>query len=57
VTPFFGHHAFLPPDGISGRAGRITGVPAVFVRGRLDIAAPLARPGVWRNSSRLPPCM
>jgi proline iminopeptidase len=52
VTHFFGHHAFLPPDGISGRAGRITGVPAVFVRGRLDIASPL---GVaWRLAQQLP---
>jgi len=52
VTLFFGHHAFLPPDGISGRADRIAGVPAVFVRGRLDIASPL---GVaWRLAQQLP---
>jgi proline iminopeptidase len=52
VTHFFGQHAFLPPDGISGRAGRIAGVPAVLVRGRLDIASPL---GVtWRLARQLP---
>jgi proline iminopeptidase len=52
VTHFFGQHAFLPPDGISGRAGRITGIPAVLVRGRLDIASPL---GVtWRLAQQLP---
>ncbi|HEV8278054.1 MAG TPA: prolyl aminopeptidase, partial [Streptosporangiaceae bacterium] len=52
VTHFFGHHAFLPPDGISGRADRITGVPAVLVRGRLDIASPLGV--VWRLAQQLP---
>ena len=52
VTHFFGHHGFLPPDGISGRIERITGIPAVFVRGRLDIASPL---GVaWRLAQQLP---
>jgi proline iminopeptidase len=52
VTHFFGQHAFLPPDGISGRLDRITDTPAVFVRGRLDIASPL---GVaWRLAERLP---
>ena len=52
VTHFFGHHAFLPPDAISGRIHRITGIPAVFVRGRLDIASPL---GVaWRLVQQLP---
>ena len=52
VTPFFGHHAFLPPDGISGRIDRITSIPAVFVRGRLDIASPLAV--TWRLAQQLP---
>jgi proline iminopeptidase len=52
VTHFFGHHGFLPPDGISGRIERITDVPAVFVRGRLDIASPL---GVaWWLAQQLP---
>lgn len=52
VTHFFGQHAFLPPDGISGRLDRIVDVPAVFVRGRLDIASPL---GVaWRLAQQLP---
>jgi proline iminopeptidase len=52
VTHFFGHHAFLPADGISGRIDHITGVPAVLVRGRLDIASPL---GVaWRLAQQLP---
>ena len=52
VTHFFGQHAFLPPDGISGRTDRITNVPAVFVRGRLDIASPLGV--VWRLAQQLP---
>jgi proline iminopeptidase len=47
-----GQHAFLPPDGISGRTGRIVDIPAVFVRRRLDIASPL---GVaWRLAQQLP---
>lgn len=41
VTHFFGHHAFLPSDGISGHLDAIRDIPAVLVRGRLDIAAPL----------------
>jgi len=52
VTRFFGHHAFLPPDGISGRAGRMADIPAVFVRGRLDIASPLG--AAWRLAQQLP---
>lgn len=52
VTRFFGHHAFLPPDGISGRTDRMAGLPAVFVRGRLDIASPLGV--VWRLTQQLP---
>ncbi len=52
VTHFFGNHAFLPPEGISGRLANIGDVPAVFVRGRLDIASPL---GVsWRLAQQLP---
>ena len=41
VTHYFGHHAFLPDDAITGRLDRIADVPAVLVRGRLDIASPL----------------
>lgn len=41
VTHYFGHAAFLPDDGILARLSRIAHVPAVLVRGRLDIAAPL----------------
>lgn len=52
VTHFFGHHGFLPPDGISGRLDRIADTPAVLVRGRLDIASPLGV--VWRLAQRLP---
>jgi proline iminopeptidase len=52
VTHFFGRHGFLPSDGISGRLHRIADVPAVLVRGRLDIASPL---GVsWRLAQRMP---
>jgi proline iminopeptidase len=52
VTHFFGHHGFLPPDGISGRTGRIAGIPAVLVRGRLDISSPLGV--IWRLAQQLP---
>ena len=52
VTHFFGQHGFLPPDGISGRLDRIIDTPAVFVRGRLDVASPLGV--VWRIAQQLP---
>jgi proline iminopeptidase len=52
VTHFFGHHGFLPPDGICGRTGRIAGIPAVLVRGRLDISSPLGV--IWRLAQQLP---
>jgi proline iminopeptidase len=52
VTHFFGQHAFLPADGISGRLHRIVDIPAVFVRGRLDIASPLGV--IWRLAQQLP---
>jgi proline iminopeptidase len=42
----------LPPDGISGRLHRLTGIPAVFVRGRLDLASPLGV--IWRLARQLP---
>jgi proline iminopeptidase len=41
VTHYFAHHAFLADDAIIGRLHRIAHVPAVLVRGRLDIASPL----------------
>jgi proline iminopeptidase len=51
VTHFFGHHGFLPPEGISGRLDQIADTPTVLVRGRLDIASQL---GVaWRLAQRL----
>ena len=52
VTHFFGQHGFLPADGISTRLDQIVDIPAVFVRGRLDIASPLGV--VWRLAQRLP---
>lgn len=52
VTHFFGNHAFLPPEGISGRLDSIIDIPAVFVRGRLDIASPLGV--IWRLTQQLP---
>lgn len=52
VTHFFGQHGFLPPDGIRGHTDRIADIPAVFVRGRLDIASPLGV--VWRLAQQLP---
>jgi proline iminopeptidase len=41
VTHYFGHHAFLADDAITGHLDRIAEIPAVLVRGRLDIASPL----------------
>jgi proline iminopeptidase len=52
VTHFFAHHASLPPERISGRLDTITDIPAVFVRGRLDIASPLGV--MWRLTQQLP---
>jgi proline iminopeptidase len=52
VTHFFANHAFLPPEGISGRLDTLTDIPAVFVRGRLDIASPLGV--IWRLTQQLP---
>ena len=36
----------------AGVCSRLTGIPAVFVRGRLDIASPLGVP--WRLAQQLP---
>jgi proline iminopeptidase len=52
VTHFFGNHAFLPPQGIHGRLDRIAAIPAVLIRGRLDIASPLGP--VQRLAQALP---
>ncbi|QBR94057.1 prolyl aminopeptidase [Nocardioides euryhalodurans] len=41
VTHYFGHHAFQADDAIVGRLDRLAHVPAVLLRGRLDIASPL----------------
>lgn len=41
VTHYFGNHAFLEEDAITGRLERLRCVPAYFLRGRLDIASPL----------------
>ncbi len=41
VTHYFGHHAFQADDAITGRLDRIAHIPAVLLRGRLDIASPL----------------
>lgn len=52
VTHFFGNHAFLTPDGISGHLDAIREIPMVLVRGRLDIAAPLGV--IHRLAEQLP---
>lgn len=52
VTHYFGNYAFLPDNGLVGRLDRIAHIPAVLVRGRLDIASPL-RPA-YELASRLP---
>lgn len=41
VTHYFGNHAFLTDDAITGRLDRLAGIPAYLLRGRLDVASPL----------------
>jgi proline iminopeptidase len=52
VTHYFGNHGFLPDDGIVGRLDRLAQLPAVLVRGRLDIASPLRV--AWEIAQFLP---
>lgn len=52
VTHYFGNYAFLPDNGLVGRLDRIAHIPAVLVRGRLDIASPLR--AAYELASRLP---
>lgn len=54
VTYFFANHGFLAPGAIHDRLERIAHIPAVFVRGRLDIASPLGP--AWRMAQHLPLC-
>ncbi|MGN6607191.1 MAG: prolyl aminopeptidase [Jatrophihabitans sp.] len=39
---YFSRHGFLPDGSLLAGAGRLTGIPAVLVHGRLDLTAPLA---------------
>lgn len=41
VTHYFGNHAFLADDAITGHLDRLAGIPTYLLRGRLDIASPL----------------
>ncbi|MET0525438.1 MAG: prolyl aminopeptidase [Nocardioides sp.] len=52
VTHYFGNHGFLPDDAIVGRLDRIAHLPAVLVRGRLDLPAPLR--SAYEVARRLP---
>jgi proline iminopeptidase len=52
ATHFFGNHGFLGPDAIASSLDRIEHIPAVLVRGRLDIASPLG--SAWRIAQELP---
>jgi proline iminopeptidase len=40
VTHYFSHGAFLEPDELLSNAGRLAGIPAVLVHGRLDLSGP-----------------
>jgi proline iminopeptidase len=40
VTHYFSHAAWLGEDELIGNAGRLAGIPAVLVHGRLDLAGP-----------------
>lgn len=52
VTHYFGNHAFLDDDAITGRLDRIRHIPAYLLRGRLDIASPLR--AAYDLAQRLP---
>ena len=52
VTHYFGNAGFLDDDAILGRLGRLSGVPTVLVRGRLDIASPLS--AAWEVARAMP---
>ncbi|WP_267278106.1 prolyl aminopeptidase [Arthrobacter sp. CDRTa11] len=52
VTHYFGNHAFLDDDAITGRLDRLNNIPAYFLRGRLDIASPLR--SAYEVAGRLP---
>jgi proline iminopeptidase len=41
VTHYFGNHAFLADDAITGHLGRLGATPTYLLRGRLDISSPL----------------
>lgn len=40
VTHYFSHAAWLEEDELLGNAGRLAGIPAVLVHGRLDLSGP-----------------
>jgi proline iminopeptidase len=44
VTHYFGNGAFLEPDQLLRDAGRLSGIPAVLIHGRLDLQGPLVTP-------------
>jgi proline iminopeptidase len=52
VTHYFGNAGFLDDDAILGRLGRLSGVPTVLVRGRLDVASPLS--AAWAVARAMP---
>lgn len=52
VTHYFGNHAFLEEDAITGHLEQLRRVPAYFLRGRLDIASPLR--SAYDVASQLP---
>ena len=52
VTHYFAHAGFLPDDAIVGRIHRLAHIPAVLLRGRLDIASPLS--AAWELARHWP---
>lgn len=52
VTHYWRHAAWLEEDELLRGAGRLAGIPAVLVHGRLDVSAPLDVP--WRLASAWP---
>ena len=52
VTHYFAAAAFLADDAITGHLDRIAHIPAVLVRGRLDIGSPLST--AWHLAQGLP---
>jgi proline iminopeptidase len=57
VTHYFHHAAFLGDDELLRNAGRLAGIPAVLIHGRLDIQGPPTSRGSWPRPGPGPTCI